>query len=108
MGLAGGMVPSPSAVVVLVGGAAIGRAWFGIVLVLAYGLGLAVSLVSVGVLVAGSGRVLARRVLAGGGGPAGRRIPAMRRWIPSGMMPIGSSATVVVLGLGLTLRSLVL
>ncbi|GAA2312544.1 hypothetical protein GCM10010402_85470 [Actinomadura luteofluorescens] len=96
MGLAGGMVPSPSAVVVLVGGAAIGRAWFGVVLVLAYGLGLAAALTAVGLLVAGSARALARR------------IPAMRPRLPSAMMPIGTSATVVVLGLGLTLRSLVL
>ncbi|TDD72184.1 hypothetical protein E1293_33005 [Actinomadura darangshiensis] len=90
------MVPSPSAVVVLVGGAAIGRAWFGVVLVLAYGLGLAAALVTVGLLVVGSGRVLARRILA------------KRLRLPTGMMPIGTSATVVVLGVGLTLRSLVL
>lgn len=96
MGLAGGMVPSPSAVVVLVGGAAIGRAWFGVVLVLAYGLGLAAALVAVGLLVVGSGRALTRRILA------------KRPRIPSGMMPIGTSATVVALGVGLTLRSLVL
>ncbi|NDU71921.1 nickel transporter [Actinomadura sp. DSM 109109] len=96
MGLAGGMVPSPSAVVVLVGGASIGRAWFGVVLVLAYGLGLAAALVSAGLLLAGSARALARR------------IPAMRPRLPSGMMPVGTSATVVVLGLGLTVRSLVL
>ncbi|NEA26725.1 nickel transporter [Actinomadura bangladeshensis] len=95
MGLAGGMVPSPSAVVVLVGGAAIGRAWFGVVLVLAYGLGLAAALVAVGLLVVGSGRALMRR------------IPATRLRLPHGMMPVGTSATVVVLGLGLTLRSLV-
>jgi ABC-type nickel/cobalt efflux system permease component RcnA len=95
MGLAGGMVPSPSAVVVLVGGAAIGRAWFGAVLVLAYGLGLAAALVAVGLLAVGSGRALMRR------------IPATRLRLPHGMMPVGTSATVVVLGLGLTLRSLV-
>ncbi|GAA1803394.1 High-affinity nickel-transporter [Actinomadura chokoriensis] len=95
MGLAGGMVPSPSAVVVLVGGAALGRAWFGVVLVLAYGLGLAAALVAVGLLAVGSGRALTRR------------IPATRLRLPHGMMPIGTSATVVVLGLGLTLRSLV-
>lgn len=52
-GLAGGLVPSPSAVVVLLGGIALGRAWFGVVLVGAYGLGIAVSLV-------GAGYVLAR------------------------------------------------
>src|SRR5205807_5099611 len=35
MGFAGGLVPSPSALVVLLGAIALGRAWFGIVLVIA-------------------------------------------------------------------------
>ncbi|GAA2554966.1 hypothetical protein GCM10010398_48450 [Streptomyces fimbriatus] len=39
LGFAGGLVPSPSAVVVLVGAAALGRAWFGLLLVVAYGAG---------------------------------------------------------------------
>jgi hypothetical protein len=39
IGLAGGLVPSPSALVVLLGAIALGRAGFGIVLVLAYGMG---------------------------------------------------------------------
>nr|MBA2528434.1 High-affinity nickel-transporter [Euzebyales bacterium] len=49
-GLAGGMVPSPSALVVLLGGVAIGRAGFGVVLVLAYGIGMATALVGAGFL----------------------------------------------------------
>lgn len=49
-GLAGGMVPSPSALLVLLGGVAIGRAWFGVVLVLAYGVGMALALVGAGYL----------------------------------------------------------
>ena len=52
LGLAGGMVPSPSAVVVLLGGIALGRAWFGVALVLAYGLGMAATLTGVGLLLA--------------------------------------------------------
>lgn len=50
MGFAGGLVPSPSALVVLLGSIAIGRAWFGFVLIVAYGAGLAAVLVGAGLL----------------------------------------------------------
>ena len=46
LGFAGGLVPTPSAVVVLLGATAIGRAWFGVILVVVYGLGLAATLVA--------------------------------------------------------------
>lgn len=65
LGFAGGLVPSPSAVVVLVGAAALGKAWFGLLLVVAYGVGLALTLTAAGFAVVklGSGvtRVLDRR-----------------------------------------------
>jgi len=100
MGFAGGLVPSPSAVVVLVGAAALGQAWFGFVLVLAYGAGLAASLTLIGVLLAGGGRwlgrLLASRARAGTGWLG--RLPAV--------LPAGSAALVVVLGVGLALRGL--
>ncbi len=48
MGVAGGLAPSPSAVVVLLGGIAIGRPWFGVMLVVAYGLGMALTLTAAG------------------------------------------------------------
>ena len=48
MGLAGGLVPSPSALVVLIGAIALHRAWFGVVLVVFYGAGMAVTLVGIG------------------------------------------------------------
>jgi ABC-type nickel/cobalt efflux system permease component RcnA len=50
MGFAGGMVPSPSALVVLLGAIALGRTWFGVALVLAYGAGMAATLVVAGLL----------------------------------------------------------
>ncbi len=50
MGLADGMVPSPSALVVLLGAIALGRIPFGIALVCAYGIGLAATLVDAGLL----------------------------------------------------------
>lgn len=50
VGFAGGLVPSPSALVVLLGGIALGRAWFGVLLVVAYGIGMALALVGTGLL----------------------------------------------------------
>ena len=43
-------VPSPSALVVLLGAIALGRTWFGAFLVLAYGVGMSLSLVAAGLL----------------------------------------------------------
>ena len=51
MGLAGGLVPSPSALVVLLGAIALGRIGFGIGLVVAYGVGLAMTLMAAGLLI---------------------------------------------------------
>jgi nickel/cobalt exporter len=50
MGVAGGLVPTPSALLVLLGAAALGRTWFGVVLVGAYGIGMAATLVIAGVV----------------------------------------------------------
>lgn len=52
MGLAGGLVPSPSALVVLLGAIALGRAWFGVVVIAAYGVGMALTLVAAGLVMA--------------------------------------------------------
>jgi ABC-type nickel/cobalt efflux system permease component RcnA len=98
MGFAGGLVPSPSAVLVLVGAAAIGQAWFGAVLVLGYGVGLACTLILIGLFVVGSGRWLAERLTSRAGG---RRARFTRT-----ALPFGSATVVVLLGLGLILRSL--
>ncbi|KUN20701.1 nickel transporter [Streptomyces antibioticus] len=65
LGFAGGLVPSPSAVVVLVGAMALGQAWFGFLLVVAYGVGLALTLSAAGFAVVrlgtGMNRLLDRR-----------------------------------------------
>ncbi|KAB2347232.1 HoxN/HupN/NixA family nickel/cobalt transporter [Actinomadura rudentiformis] len=100
MGFAGGMVPSPSAVLVLIGAAAIGRAWFGVVLVLAYGVGLALTLILVGLFVMGTGRALASRL-----SDSSAR-PRLLRRVSARALPVATSLAVVLLGLGLMLRSL--
>ncbi|MBB5801660.1 ABC-type nickel/cobalt efflux system permease component RcnA [Saccharothrix ecbatanensis] len=43
-------MPSPSALVVLLGAVALGRTWFGVLLVVGYGLGMAATLTAVGLL----------------------------------------------------------
>ncbi|MEE4547038.1 hypothetical protein V2S66_34385, partial [Streptomyces sp. V4-01] len=50
IGIAGGLVPSPSALVVLLGSIALGRTGFGILLVVCYGLGMAATLAAAGLL----------------------------------------------------------
>jgi ABC-type nickel/cobalt efflux system permease component RcnA len=99
LGFAGGLVPSPSAVVVLVGAAALGKAWFGLVLVVAYGAGLALTLTAAGyaVVKAGSGvsRLLDRRP----GWTAGPMARLVRRTVP-----LGSAFAVLILGAGLVFK----
>ncbi|MGI5479115.1 urease accessory protein UreH domain-containing protein [Streptomyces lavendofoliae] len=96
MGLAGGLVPSPSAVVVLIGAAALGQAWFGLLLVLAYGAGVALTLTMAG-LAAVRLKETARRRLARR--PRGR-VPALANRVA----PLGTAAVVLALGCGLVLR----
>ncbi|HVE74020.1 MAG TPA: hypothetical protein VNA30_02880 [Mycobacteriales bacterium] len=93
MGVAGGLVPSPSALVVLLGATALGRAPFGVLLVLGYGLGMAVTLTLAGLLLLRAQDALAAR------GWSLLGIRRLGRWLP------GITATVVVLvGGGLVLR----
>ncbi|MEU8753025.1 nickel transporter [Streptomyces chartreusis] len=99
LGFAGGLVPSPSAVVVLVGAAALGKAWFGLLLVVAYGVGLALTLTAAGFAVVklGTGvtRVLDRR-------PRWTAHPVttfLRR-----TAPLASALLVVLLGAGLVFK----
>ncbi|GIF47466.1 ABC-type nickel/cobalt efflux system permease component RcnA [Asanoa ferruginea] len=50
LGIAGGLVPSPSALIVLLSAIALGRTWFGVLLVVAYGVGMAAILTATGLL----------------------------------------------------------
>ncbi|GHA96435.1 sulfite exporter TauE/SafE family protein [Streptomyces chryseus] len=96
LGFAGGLVPSPSAVVVLVGAAALGQAWFGFLLVLAYGAGLALTLTGAGFLAVRLRETTTRRLTRR---PRGRLLARVQR-----AAPLGTAAVVFVLGCGLLLR----
>ncbi|POX45567.1 nickel transporter [Streptomyces sp. Ru71] len=99
LGFAGGLVPSPSAVVVLVGAAALGRAWFGLLLVVAYGAGLALTLTAAGVAVVRLGGTAARALGRRPHWADGAAAALVRR-----AAPLGSASVVVVLGAGLVLK----
>ncbi|MFS8103129.1 sulfite exporter TauE/SafE family protein [Lentzea alba] len=92
MGVAGGLVPSPSALVVLLGAIALGRTWFGVILVLAYGLGMAATLTAAGLLL-----VSIRDRF-------GPRLARFRKY--ADFTPLGTAALVMLVGVGLATRAL--
>ncbi|MFD5429033.1 hypothetical protein [Streptomyces sp. NPDC127084] len=101
LGLAGGLVPSPSAVVVLVGATALGHAWFGLLLVVAYGAGLALTLTAAGFALVRLGHRAAawldrRRAT---NRTSGRFIGFVQR-----TAPLSTALAVFVLGCGLVFR----
>jgi ABC-type nickel/cobalt efflux system permease component RcnA len=97
LGLAGGLVPSPSAVVVLLAGFAIGRSWFALLLVVTFGLGMAVTLCVTGLLVVRVGAV-SRRLASGASVPRGVTALFAR-------LPTIAAASVIIAGLWIGVRS---
>ncbi|MFD5814130.1 nickel/cobalt transporter [Streptomyces sp. NPDC127038] len=100
MGIAGGLVPSPSALVVLLGAVALGRTAFGVLLVIAYGLGMAGTLTAVGLLLVRLQEHLETRMRA----VSESRRRALRRL--SRLAPVATALLVVLVGAGLTVRAL--
>ncbi|WP_167513642.1 nickel transporter [Streptomyces bauhiniae] len=99
LGFAGGLVPSPSAVVVLVGAAALGQAWFGLLLVVAYGIGLALTLTAAGFAVVRLGTVAGCLLDRNPARHAHPLTALLRRTIP-----LASALAVLALGAGLMLK----
>ncbi|MFD8260849.1 sulfite exporter TauE/SafE family protein [Streptomyces griseoluteus] len=99
LGFAGGLVPSPSAVVVLVGAAALGQAWFGLLLVVAYGIGLALTLTAAGFAVVRLGAATGRLLDRNQARHAHPLTALLRRTIP-----LASALAVLLLGAGLMLK----
>jgi len=100
MGVAGGLVPSPSALIVLLASIGLGRTVFGVALVLAYGLGMAATLTGAGFLLVRMRARLERRA-------ADLRA---RRWITRlvASAPVLTASLVLLVGLALVVRGLVL
>jgi nickel/cobalt transporter (NicO) family protein len=98
LGLAGGLVPSPSALVVLLAGFSLHRAWFGLLLVIAYGAGMALALTMIGMLLVRARGMIER---------VGRGHPATRRLAPVlALLPTLAALVVVIAGSYLITRGL--
>lgn len=95
MGIAGGLVPSPSALVVLLGASALGRPVFGALLVVGYGVGMALTLTMAGLLLLRAQAVMDRR-----GWTSGRGAKAVR------VLPLVTAGVVLVVGAGVVVRGL--
>ena len=93
LGVTGGIVPCPAALVVLLSAFSLHRIGFGLFLITAFSLGLAVVLVTVGLMMVYAKRVMSSRVRKGSAG--------MR------YLPFLSSAFMVVLGVGITVSAVV-
>jgi ABC-type nickel/cobalt efflux system permease component RcnA len=97
LGVAGGLVPSPSALLVLLAAVALGRTVFGIVLVLGYGVGMALALTAAGLLLLRlRGRI---------GSMLGRgRLHGVQRVARA--LPVLTAVLVLLVGVGLALQAL--
>ena len=103
MGVAGGLVPSPSALIVLVASIALGRTVFGVVLVVAYGLGMAVTLTVAGLLLVRLRGRLDQRAARAERSGIRSRLTAL-----SLALPVLTASLVLLVGLALALRGLLL
>ena len=95
LGVSGGIVPCPAALVVLLSAVAMGRVGFGLLLIVAFSVGLAAVLIAIGLIV-----VCARR-LATRFGRTGVDGPLVRRWLP-----LASAAVITVSGVVITVQAL--
>jgi ABC-type nickel/cobalt efflux system permease component RcnA len=97
LGISGGLLPCPSALVVMLAAISLHRVAFGMALIVAFSLGLALVLTGLGLAVAG-------------GVPLLRRVPRLRE-LAGGrltwrLLPVASAAVVSVAGLAMTVQAL--
>ena len=92
LGITGGMVPCPAALVVLLSALSLHRVGLGLFLIVAFSLGLAAVLIVIGLLM-----VYARQFMARWKGDG----VSAKRWLP-----VVSSGTMLILGLGIAVQSL--
>ncbi len=92
LGVTGGIVPCPAALVVLLSSLALNRIGFGLLLIVAFSVGLAAVLIAIGLLM-----VYARRFMARFQGEG----PLIKRWLP-----LTSSAVITILGIAIAIQGL--
>jgi ABC-type nickel/cobalt efflux system permease component RcnA len=93
LGITGGIVPCPAALVVLLSALALHRALFGFFLIMAFSSGLALVLIAMGMTAVYAGRVMSRLRTEG---------PLIQRWLP-----MTSAAIITALGCVIAVRGLI-
>jgi ABC-type nickel/cobalt efflux system permease component RcnA len=91
LGVSGGLLPCPSALVVLLGAIALNRIGFGLLLVLAFSLGLAGALTAIGLVFIYAGKLF-------------ERFPSQGRLVS--ILPALSALFISLIGLGIVYRAL--
>ena len=91
LGISGGILPCPSALVVLLGAISLQRVGFGLLLIIAFSIGLAGVLTGIGLVFLKGRQMLGRFGLAS---------PLLR------FLPVGSAAFVAILGAGITFNAI--
>jgi nickel/cobalt exporter len=92
LGISGGIVPCPAALVVLLSAVSMQRVGFGLLLIVAFSLGLAAVLIAIGLLMVYARRFMARFQMNG---------QLTTRWLP-----LTSSAFIILFGIALTWQAL--
>lgn len=92
LGITGGIVPCPAALVVLLSAVALRRVGFGLFLIASFSLGLAAVLIALGMLMVYAGKLMARLHADG---------PLITRWLP-----LTSSAVMTILGVAIAVQAL--
>jgi ABC-type nickel/cobalt efflux system permease component RcnA len=91
LGVSGGLIPCPSALVVMLGAIALNKIGFGLILVLAFSLGLAGALTAIGMMFIYAGRLF-------------ERFPSQRRIIQ--LLPALSALFVSAIGIAIAIKAL--
>lgn len=92
LGISGGIIPCPDAIVVLLIAVALNRIAFGLLIIMAFSIGLAAVLIIIGIMI-----VLAKSFLD--------KSTGVNRWTRA--LPIASAAVVIILGFVITIKALV-
>lgn len=92
LGITGGIVPCPAALVVLLSAVALHRVGFGLFLIAAFSVGLAAVLIAIGILMVSAAKLMAR---------FRTESPLITRWLP-----LTSSAVIGILGMAIAVQAL--
>jgi ABC-type nickel/cobalt efflux system permease component RcnA len=92
LGVTGGIIPCPAALVVLLSAVALRRIGFGLLLIVAFSVGLAAVLIAIGLSMIYARRFMSRFHTEG---------PLITRWLP-----LTSSAVITLLGVAIAVQAL--